>query len=108
MLALSLRPRRLARAVQNAPADNITMKTIHHVTSALVAAGSFGVALLTLTNLIPADLGFAGLAVLGISGFALFDYGRPVASLKVRAPVVRPALPAESASPVAYGTRRAA
>ena len=70
------------------------MKTIHHLTSSLVAAGSAGVALLTVSGLVPAELGFAGLSVLGLSAFALFDYARPVRSLRPLAPVLRPALPA--------------
>lgn len=85
------------------------MKTIHHITSAFVAAGSIGVALLTLGNFIRADLGFSILATLGVSAFALFDYARPARSLRAPlAPVLRPVLPCESASPIAYSARRAA
>lgn len=79
------------------------MKTINHVTSALVAAGSAGVALLTLSGLVPAELGFAGLTVLGLTGFALFDYARPMRSLQPLAPVLRPALPVAK---VPHCTRR--
>jgi hypothetical protein len=69
------------------------MKTIHNLTSALVAAGSAGVALLTISDLVPADLGFAVLTILGIAAFALFDYARPARSLAVAAPALRPELP---------------
>ncbi|HEX2861331.1 MAG TPA: hypothetical protein VHN79_06810 [Lacunisphaera sp.] len=84
------------------------MKTIHHLTSALVATGSLGVAVLTLTHFIPADLGFAGLVTLGLAGVMLFDYSRPVASLTVPATILRPVLPSESSSPIVHITRRAA
>jgi multisubunit Na+/H+ antiporter MnhB subunit len=70
------------------------MKHINHITSALLATGTAGVALLTLGGLVPADLGFSGLAVLGVVTIALFDYARPVKSLRPLAPVLRPALPA--------------
>jgi hypothetical protein len=76
------------------------MKTIHHLTSALVAAGSAGLALLTISGRIPAEFGFAILTILGIAAFALFDYARPARSLDVAAPVLRPELP------VARCTRR--
>jgi hypothetical protein len=85
------------------------MKTIHHLTSALVAAGSAGLALLTVSGLFSAEIGFAALSILGLVGFALFDYARPVKSLHVPlAPVLRPALPAVSASPMVGRDRRAA
>lgn len=84
------------------------MKTIHNITSALVATGSTGLAFLTISGSIPADLGFAGLAVMGITAFALFDYARPAKSLRPLAPVLRPVLPSESASPVVCCARRAA
>ncbi len=79
------------------------MKTIHHLTSALVAAGSAGVALLTISGHIPSDFGFASLTVAGLLGFVLFDYARPVKPLHAAlAPVLRPALPTATAgaSPV--------
>lgn len=69
------------------------MKTIHNLTSSLIAAGSAGVALLILSDLVPAELGFAILSILGLSGFVLFDYARSVKPLRPLAPVVRPALP---------------
>ncbi len=84
------------------------MKTIHNITSALVAAGSAGLALLTISGFIAADLGFAALAAMGIVGFALFDYARPAKSLRPLAPVLRPVLPSESTSPVVCCARRAA
>lgn len=74
------------------------MKTIRHLTSALVAAGSAGVALLTLSGHIPSELGLATLTVAGIFGFALFDYARPVKSLRPLAPVLRPSLPVASSA----------
>lgn len=70
------------------------MKTIHHLTSAIVASGSIAVTLLTLGGVIPAELAFAGLSVLALAAFALFDYARPVKTLRVAAPVLRPTLPA--------------
>lgn len=78
------------------------MKTIHHLTSALVAAGSAGVAFLTLSHLISAEFGFALLAIIALTGFVLFDYARPMKSLRPPAPVLRPTLP--SASPSATST----
>lgn len=69
------------------------MKTIHNLTSALVAAGSTGLALLTISDLVSAEFGFAVLSILGIAAFALFDYARPARTLAVAAPVLRPALP---------------
>lgn len=86
----------------------INMKTIHNITSALVASGSTGLAFLTISGVLPADLGFAALAIMGISAFALFDYARPAKSLRPLAPVLRPVLPSESASPVVCYARRAA
>ncbi len=73
------------------------MKTINHITSALVAAGSAGVALLSLSDLISPELGFAALSLLGLAGFVLFDYARPMKSLRPLAPVLRPALPGTKA-----------
>ena len=81
------------------------MKTIRHVTSFLIAAGSAGVALLTMAGSVPADLGFAVLSVLGLAGFMLFDYARSPKPLRSLAPVVRPALPG---SPTPHVTRRVA
>jgi hypothetical protein len=86
----------------------IIMKTTQVVLSSLVAIGSTSVALVTLVGLIPADFGFATLTVLGLTAFALFDYSRPRQSLVVGSKVLRPSLPSESTSPVAYEVRRAA
>jgi len=84
------------------------MKTISFALTVLLAAGSAGVALLTLSGLFQAELGFASLAVLGLMGVAVFDYNRPQRSLTINAEVLRPALPSESTSPVAYCCERAA
>jgi hypothetical protein len=70
------------------------MKTTNNILSALIAAGAPGVALLALRNRIPADLALAVLTAIGLVAFAIFDYTRPVHSLKVRAEVVRPTVPA--------------
>lgn len=69
------------------------MKSISHLSSVLVAAGSAGVTVLTLGAYVPADFGFATLAALGVTTIALFDYARPVKSLLPLAPVLRPTLP---------------
>jgi len=69
------------------------MKTIHHVTSALITAGSVGVAILTLSEIIPAEIGFATLSVAGIFAFAILDYSRPTRSLVSFTPLLRPNLP---------------
>ena len=69
------------------------MKTIHHLSSALIAAGSAGVAVMTVTGLVPDAVGFAVLSLLGLAGFVLFDYARTPRSLRPLAPIVRPALP---------------
>lgn len=70
------------------------MKHINHLISALVAAGSAGVALLTISGHLPSAFGFATLNAIGLLGFVLFDYARPVQKLRTPlAPVIRPALP---------------
>lgn len=84
------------------------MKSFTRLSSALLATGTAGVALLTLSGLIPADFGFASLAALGLVAFAIYDYSRPARSLQVMAPVLRPCLPCESSSPVVCTSRRAA
>lgn len=82
------------------------MKTIHHLTSALVAAGTAGVAILTLSGHIPSELGLASLTVAGLLGFVLFDYARPAKPLHASlAPVLRPSLPVAPRTP---GARRVA
>ncbi len=84
------------------------MKISRNILSALIAAGAPGVALLTLSNRVPADLALAALTALGIVAFAIFDYSRNTASLKVCAAVVlRPTVPAV-ARPVSLITRKAA
>lgn len=88
--------------------NHIAMNSLAKLFLALLAAGTAGVALLTLSGLIPADFGFASLAALGLVAFAIFDYSRPVRSLQVLAPVLRPCLPSESTSPIACSARRAA
>lgn len=84
------------------------MKNIASLLSRSLAAGTAGVALVTFAGLIPADFGFALLATMGLGAIALLDYSRPVRSLHVLAPMLRPALPRGSNSPVAYSARRAA
>jgi hypothetical protein len=84
------------------------MKTIHYITSILIAAASPGMAFLALTNLIPASVAFGSIVLLGFAGLVIFDYARPVRSLRPLAPVLRPVLPSESASPVVCCARRAA
>jgi hypothetical protein len=98
----------LARAVQNTEAEIFAMKTLHSIPAALLATGSAVVALLTLSSIIPADLGFSGLASLGIAALALFDYSRSTRSLAARPQILRPVLPSDSTSPVVYSVRRAA
>ena len=84
------------------------MKTLIQITSVLVAAGSTVAAFLTLSSIISADLALASLIAVGVAAFALFDYSRPTRSLTAPAQILRPVLPSESASPVAYAARRAA
>jgi hypothetical protein len=70
------------------------MKISRNILSALIAAGAPGVALLALSNRVPADLALAALTAIGLVAFAIFDYSRNTASLNVRAAVVRPTVPA--------------
>ena len=70
------------------------MKTSRNIISFVIAAGAPGVALLALANVIAADAALAILAVGGIAAFAAFDYSRSTASLRARARILRPALPA--------------
>lgn len=81
------------------------MKTIHNITSALIATGSVGTASLLLIGSVPTGVGFAILALLGLAGFMLFDYARAPRSLRPLAPVVRPALPGAA---IPHVTRRVA
>jgi hypothetical protein len=83
------------------------MKTSRNILSALIAAGAPGVLLLALGNWIPADLSVAGLTVIGLIAFAIFDYSRPVATLRVPGVVLRPTLPG-AVTPAQRGARRAA
>ncbi len=73
------------------------MKISRNILSALIAAGAPGVALLALSNRIPADVALGALTAIAIVAFAIFDYSRNTASLKMRAPVLRPTLPALAA-----------
>lgn len=66
------------------------MKTTRNILAALIAAGTPGVAVLTLTDRIPADLVLAGLTALGLFAFAIDDFSRHPASLRVRAAIIRP------------------
>ena len=84
------------------------MKTLHQITSVLVAAGSTVAGFLILSSFISADLALASLVALGVAVFTLSDYSRSAKSLVVPARILRPALPSESASPVTYSARRAA
>jgi hypothetical protein len=84
------------------------MKSLIQITSVLSAASSAVAAFLTLSSLISADLALASLIALGVAAFALFDYSRSARSLAAPARILRPRLPAESASPVTYSARRAA
>jgi hypothetical protein len=68
------------------------MKTTRNILTALIAAGAPGVALLALSGRVPFDLALAGLTVIGIFAFAIYDFSRDTASLKVRAPMLRPPL----------------
>lgn len=84
------------------------MKTLQQITSVLVATGSTVAAFLVLSSVISADVALASLIALGVAAFALLDYSRPARSLNAPAQILRPSLPSESASPVAYSNRRAA
>lgn len=85
------------------PATLRVMKTTSNILSSLIAAGAPGVALLALSDRVPADLALAGLTAIGLVAFAIFDYSRPTHELKVPGGVVRPMLPAASA-PVSLWT----
>jgi hypothetical protein len=83
------------------------MKTTNNILSALIAAGAPGVALLALSNRIPADLALAVLTAIGLVAFAIFDYTRPVHSLKEPAKVIRPTV-AACRTPCPVSVRHAA
>lgn len=83
------------------------MKTTRNILSIVIAAGTAGVALLTLSNVIAADIALALISVAGLIGFAALDYSRTTKSLQVPGRLLRPDLPvATNAAPVAF--RRAA
>ena len=83
------------------------MKISRNILSALIAAGAPGMALLALTNRVPADLSLAALTTIGLFAFAIFDYSRPLAALKVPGIVLRSMLPAIPApAQVAHNTNR--
>ena len=83
------------------------MKTTRNVLSALIAAVVPGVALLAFSNRVSADLAFAGLTVISLFAFAVYDFSRNTASLKMHAPVLRPPLRAAD-RPVSAVVRKAA
>ncbi len=84
------------------------MKTSRNIISFVIAAGAPGVALLALANVIAADAALALLSIGAIAAFAAFDYSRNTASLRARAVILRPALPAAKVAPVACTLDRAA
>jgi hypothetical protein len=85
------------------------MKTSRNIISVLIAAGAPGVALLTLSNQISAEVGMVILSVGGLLAFAAFDYTRTAKSLRTRAQVMRPSLAtAKVCAPVACTLDRAA
>ncbi|MEJ1971241.1 MAG: hypothetical protein WDM96_01550 [Lacunisphaera sp.] len=84
------------------------MKTARNLLSLLVAAGTAGVALLALNNLIPADVAFAIFSVGALVGFAAYDYTRTTKSLRVPGRVLRPTLPVATVASAACNVRRAA
>jgi len=100
-------PAQVGTALAIVAATQFAMKTINSILSALIAAGAPGVALLALSDRIPADLALAVLTAIGLVAFAIFDYTRPTQGLKVRAGVVRPAVPACN-PPCPTAARRAA
>ncbi len=77
------------------------MKTTRNILTALIAAGAPGVALLTLNGRVPADLALAGLTVIGLFAFAIYDFSRKTASLQVPATVIRPPLSSATAPHIA-------
>ena len=83
------------------------MKTTRNILTALIAAGTPGVALLALTDRVPADLGLASFTAVGLVAFAIYDFSRKTASLTVRAAVIRPPLHAAD-RPCAASIRKAA
>jgi len=85
------------------------MKTISNILSVIIAAGAPGVALLTINNLIPADVAIAVISVGALVGFAAYDYTRATKSLQTPGRILRPTLPAATnLAPATCDTRRAA
>jgi len=84
------------------------MKTTRNILSIVIAAGTPGVALLALTNLLPADVALAIIAVGGIAAFAALDYTRNLKSLRVPGRLLRPTLPVATNVVAACTVRRAA
>jgi hypothetical protein len=85
------------------------MKTISNILSVTIAAGAPGVALLAITNLIPADVAIAVIAVGALVGFAAYDYTRATKSLRTPGRLLRPTLPAATKlAPAACDNRHAA
>lgn len=84
------------------------MKTTRNILSIAIAAGAPGVALLTFSNLISADIALAILAINGLVAFAAFDYLRTTKSLRPAAQILRPALPLRSNVAQPSRLRRAA
>lgn len=67
------------------------MKTTRNILTALIAAGLPGAALLVLTDSLPSDLVLGGLTAVALFAFAIYDFSRNTASLKVRsAAILRP------------------
>ena len=83
------------------------MKTTRNILTVFIAAGAPGVALLALSDLVPADLALGGITALGLVAFAIYDFSRNPASLRVRAEVIRPPLRAAD-RPVSVNVRKAA
>src|SRR3982751_334875 len=83
------------------------MKTTRNILTALIAAVVPGAALLAFSNRVSADLAFASITVMGLFAFAIYDFTRNTASLKVRATVIRPPLRSIN-SPLSASVRKAA
>jgi hypothetical protein len=84
------------------------MKTTRNILSIVIAAGAPGVALLAITNLLPADIALAIISVGGLAAFAALDYSRNTKSLRVPGRLLRPALPVAANVVAACSVRRAA
>jgi len=84
------------------------MKTTRNILSIVIAAGAPGVALLAVSNLIPADIALAVIAVGGLLAFAALDYMRTTKSLRTPARILRPVLPLSASVAPACDVRRAA